>query len=109
MLIATTCTKKAKTVQHTYLVDVCDEDKDRYRFGFGNQEKDNEVAGIGNHYEYKYRRYDPRLGRFFSQDPLHREYPWNSNYAFAENRVIDGIDLEGLEWSDGKSLKYGVD
>ena len=25
------------------------------------------------------------------------DYPWNSPYAFAENRVIDGIDLEGLE------------
>jgi hypothetical protein len=29
MLIATTCTKKATTVQHTYVVDVCEEDGDR--------------------------------------------------------------------------------
>jgi len=25
-------------------------------------------------------------------------YPWNSTYAFAENRVIDGKDIEGLEY-----------
>ena len=25
-------------------------------------------------------------------------YPWNSPYAFAENKVINGIDLEGLEY-----------
>mgnify|MGYP001048332609 CR=1 FL=1 len=70
----------------------------QYRMGFQGQEKDNEIAGKGNHYEYKYRRYDARLGRFFSQDPLYKEYPWNSTYAFAENRVIDGIDLEGKEF-----------
>jgi len=29
---------------------------------------------------------------------LAKSYPWNSTYAFAENRVIDGIDLEGLEF-----------
>ena len=34
-----------------------------------------------------------------SVDPLFRSYPWNSTYAFAENRVIDGIDLEGLEYA----------
>lgn len=41
--------------------------------------------------------HDPRVGRFFSVDPLARDYPWNSSYAFSENRVIDGIELEGLE------------
>lgn len=46
--------------------------------------------------------HDARLGRFLSVDPLAPEYPWNSTYAFAENRVIDGIDLEGAEWHDAK-------
>jgi hypothetical protein len=45
-----------------------------------------------------YRIHDPRLGRFLSIDPLFRSFPWNSPYAFAENRVIDGRDLEGREW-----------
>ncbi|MBC7552948.1 MAG: hypothetical protein H7257_03105 [Taibaiella sp.] len=60
--------------------------------------KVNEWAGLGNHYDFRYRGYDPRTGRFSSVDPLFKKYPWNSTYAFAENRVIDGIDLEGLEF-----------
>jgi RHS repeat-associated protein len=71
---------------------------DKYRYGFEKQEKDNEIAGEGNHYTFKYREYDPRTGRFWSVDPLFAKYPWNSSYAFAENRVIDGIDLEGKEF-----------
>lgn len=34
---------------------------------------------------------------FFATDPLEKNYPWNSPYAFSENRVIDGIELEGAE------------
>lgn len=41
--------------------------------------------------------HDPRLGRFFAVDPLASKYPHNSPYAFSENRVIDGVELEGLE------------
>jgi len=68
-----------------------------YRFGFNGQIKDNEIAGTGNHYDYKYRGYDSRLGRFWSVDPLASSYPWNSTYGFAENDVIRAIDLEGAE------------
>ena len=42
--------------------------------------------------------YDPRLGRFMSVDPLAKKYPAITPYAFAENRVIDGMDFEGLEY-----------
>lgn len=41
--------------------------------------------------------HDPRIGRFMSVDPLYKEYPWNSPYAFSENRVTDAVELEGLE------------
>ena len=41
--------------------------------------------------------HDPRVGRFFAIDPLAGDFPWNSPYAFSENRVIDGLELEGLE------------
>ena len=75
-----------------------------YRFGFNGVEKTNEVAGEGNHYEFKYREYDPRIGKFWSVDPLFASYPWNSTYAFAENRPIDGIDLEGTEWFNSTSV-----
>ena len=68
-----------------------------YRYGFNGMEKDDEIKGAGNSINYKYRMHDPRLGRFFAVDPLFKEYPWNSSYAFSENRVIDGFELEGLE------------
>ena len=70
---------------------------DRYPFGHNGKLKDNEIAGYGNNYDYGYRKYDPRLGRFWSADPLKFDYPWNSVYAFAENDVIRAIDLDGLE------------
>jgi hypothetical protein len=46
---------------------------------------------------YEFRMHDPRVGRFFAIDPLFRKYPYNSTYAFSENRVIDKVELEGLE------------
>ena len=68
-----------------------------YRYGFNGKENDNEVKGEGNQQDYGMRIYDPRLGRFLSVDPLTKDYPWNSTYAFAENDVIRSIDLDGLE------------
>lgn len=71
-----------------------------YRYGFQGQEKDDEIKGSGNSINFKYRMHDPRLGRFFAVDPLAAKYPWNSPYAFSENRVISAIELEGLEAHD---------
>ncbi|MDQ3192778.1 MAG: hypothetical protein M3Q58_14380 [Bacteroidota bacterium] len=79
------------------------------RYGFQGQERDDEVKGSGNSLNYKYRMYDPRIGRFFAVDPLSPKYPFYSPYAFSGNRVIDARELEGLEpesvvtkTSDGK-------
>lgn len=69
-----------------------------YRFGFQGQEMDNELKGDGNSLNYTFRMHDPRVGRFFSVDPLTKKYPHNSPYTFAENRVIDGTELEGAEF-----------
>ena len=69
-----------------------------YRYGFQKQEKDDEFKGKGNSLNFEYRMYDPRVGRFFAIDPLAGKYPWNSVYAFSENRLLDGIELEGLEF-----------
>jgi RHS repeat-associated protein len=68
-----------------------------YRYGFQGQEKDDELKGSGNSINFKYRMYDPRIGRFFAVDPLASEYVWNSPYAFSSNRVIEAVELEGLE------------
>ena len=68
-----------------------------YRYGFQNQELDNEIKLNGNSVNFKYRMHDPRLGRFFATDPLEVKYPWNSPYAFQENKLGLGVELEGLE------------
>ncbi len=68
-----------------------------YRYAFQAQEKDDEIKGKGNSYNYTYRMHDTRLGRFFAVDPLSAKYPWNSPYAFSENVVINAVELEGLE------------
>lgn len=87
-----------ESVVTDYICSMDEDFGDDYRFGFNGQEKDNEVKGVGNSLDFAFRIYDSRLGKFLSVDPLSKEYPWNSTYAFAENRVIDGKDLEGKEW-----------
>lgn len=70
----------------------------KYRYGFQGQEKDNEIKGKdATSLNYTFRMHDPRVGRFFAVDPLARKYPFNSTYAFAENRVLQFNELEGLE------------
>jgi RHS repeat-associated protein len=70
---------------------------DSYRYGFQGQEKDDEIKGEGNSLNYTFRMHDPRIGRFFAPDPLESKYPWYSPYQFSGNRVIDMVELEGLE------------
>ena len=52
-----------------------------------------------NIHEWRYRISDPSIGRFWQSDPLGDKYRFNSPYAFAENRVINGLELEGLEYA----------
>jgi RHS repeat-associated protein len=68
-----------------------------YRYGFQGQEADDEIKGEGNSYNYTYRMHDPRIGRFFAIDPLAPQYPWYTPYQFSGNKVIDHVELEGLE------------
>jgi len=66
-------------------------------YGFNGMQKDDELKGKGNSLDFKFRGYDPRLGKLTSVDPLRASFPWNSAYAFAENDVIRCKDLEGGE------------
>ncbi|MBO0355785.1 hypothetical protein J0656_17335 [Muricauda ruestringensis] len=79
-------------------------DSQEYRYGFNGKEKDDELKGQGHHYDYGFRVYDSRGGRFLSQDPLFKSYPWYTPYQFAGNTPIQAIDLDGLEeyyyWDD---------
>ncbi len=46
--------------------------------------------------------YSTGLERFISVDPLVKEYPSWTPYMYAMGRVIEGVDLEGLEFVDAK-------
>jgi RHS repeat-associated protein len=67
----------------------------RYKYKFQGQERQDELHL--NWDSFKWRNYDFTTGRFMSIDPLAEKYPHNSTYAFSENRVIDAVELEGLE------------
>jgi RHS repeat-associated protein len=67
------------------------------RYLFNGKEQDPETKGTGNQYDYGFRIYDPRLGRFLSTDPLFQTYPFYTPYQFAGNKPIWAIDLDGLE------------
>src|SRR6188472_1795713 len=70
----------------------------QYRYGFNGKEMDNETyGGQGNEYDYGFRIYNPRIGRFLSVDPLQKKYPWLTSYQFSSNNVISCIDLDGRE------------
>lgn len=60
-------------------------------------EKDDELKGEGNSYDFGARMYDSRLGRWLTIDPLTSKYPFYTPYSFSGNRVIDCRELEGLE------------
>lgn len=71
-----------------------------YHYGFNGKEKVDEILNVGgSDYDYGYRMYDARLGRFLSVDPLAWKFPELTPYQFASNRPIDGIDLDGLEYA----------
>lgn len=67
----------------------------KYRYGFNSMEKDDEVKGRGNSYDFGARMYDSRLGRFLSIDPLALEFPFASPYCYALNSPIMFIDANG--------------
>jgi RHS repeat-associated protein len=76
-----------------------------YRYGFQGQEKDDEIkGGSGNSLNYTFRMHDPRVGRFFAVDPLTHKYPHYTPYSFSGNKVIQFVELEGLEEGVSGSL-----
>lgn len=86
---------------------------DKYRFGFNGKEKDKETYGEGNEYDYGFRIYNPRIGKFLSVDPLTIKYPMLTPFQFASNTPIQAIDLDGLEafyvhgtWSEPKTFSH---
>ncbi|MEN9488053.1 MAG: hypothetical protein RL494_318 [Bacteroidota bacterium] len=66
-----------------------------YIYGYNGMEKDDEVSGGGNSYDYGARQYNNRLGRWMSQDPLKVMYPSMSPYCYAGNSPIACYDPDG--------------
>lgn len=84
---------------------------DEYRYGFNGKEKDDEVKGGGVQYDYGFRIYDVRIGKFLSQDPLFKSFPWYTPYQFSGNSPISCVDLDGLERyfaADGSYLGQSI-
>ena len=71
-----------------------DGDETNYRYGFNGMETDPEVKGErGNHYTTYFRQYDPRVGRWWSNDPI--THPWQSPYSAMNGNPIYFSDASG--------------
>jgi RHS repeat-associated protein len=68
--------------------------QNKYRF----QDQELQTGNDLDWYHFKYRMHDPAIGRFHLVDPLADKYTYNSTYAFSENRLVDGVELEGKEF-----------
>jgi RHS repeat-associated protein len=69
-----------------------------YKYGFNGKLKDDEWNGnTGATYDYGFRIYDSRIGKFLSVDPLSSKYPWYTPYQFAGNKPIVAGDIDGSE------------
>ena len=58
-------------------------------------EKDDELKGSGNSYDFGARMYDSRLGRWLALDPLANKFPYESPYNFAGNSPVLFVDPDG--------------
>ena len=70
---------------------------DFYRRGFNGMEKDDEVKGVGNSFDFGARLYDVRVGRWMTVDPLATKYTSWSPYVFCIDNPIMYIDPDGCE------------
>ncbi|TXI33820.1 MAG: hypothetical protein E6Q58_02220, partial [Niabella sp.] len=64
-----------------------------YRYGFGGQEKSDEIKGEGNSYTAEFWEYDPRLGRRWNLDP--KPTVGLSQYSTFNNNPISFADPKG--------------
>ncbi|MBU3659641.1 MAG: hypothetical protein FGM14_07235 [Flavobacteriales bacterium] len=79
---------------------------DFYRYGYQGSEKDDESKGGGNSYTTFYRQLDPRVGKWFSIDPLFAKFPNLTPYHSMNNNPIWFNDQKGdkpNDWIKNKS------
>ena len=73
-----------------------------YRYGYNGKEKDDEVKGSGNSYDFGARIYDSRIAKFLSTDYFIKEYVPYTPYGFALNNPIFLKDADGNVVVDSK-------
>jgi RHS repeat-associated protein len=66
-----------------------------YRYGFSKMEKDHEIKGNGDSYDFGARFMDTRLGRWLNIDPMWQAYPMLSAYVYVANNPISSTDSKG--------------
>jgi RHS repeat-associated protein len=75
----------------------------------GKELQDEQIGGVNlDWYDFKWRYYDPQIGRFFTQDRLAEKFAYMSPYQFCSNNPIwlkelDG--LEGIKYTDVDGIK----
>ena len=83
---------------------------ERYRYGFNSMEKDDELKGSGNSYDFGARIYDPRVGRWLAVDILAAKYPDISPYVFVANNTLYYFDPDGkiimVTLANGSTVEY---
>lgn len=67
----------------------------QYRYGFEGMERDDEIKGTGNSYDFGARMYDARLGRWLTRDPKEKIYSHLSPYNYCANSPIVWVDKDG--------------
>src|SRR5690606_28876285 len=82
-------------LRHQGYNELATENPSGFKYKYQEQER-NEELGL-NWDSFKWRNYDYAIGRFLNIDPLSEKYPYNSTYAFQENKMGLGRELEGLE------------
>ncbi len=80
---------------------------EEYRYGFNGMEKDDEMKGNGNSYDFEMRIYDSRKGLFLIVDQAHFVFPYVSPYNFSHNNPVRNIDVNGFGPED--KVKKQVD
>lgn len=69
-LVTGTYTQQQGWTTAPLAVQLTNKDADKYKFGFNGQEKDNEIAGVGNHTTALFWEYDTRIARRWNIDPV---------------------------------------
>ncbi|WP_347067446.1 RHS repeat-associated core domain-containing protein [Flavobacterium sp. WV_118_3] len=77
------------------------ESSESYRYGFNGKEKDDEIKGEGDSYDFGARMYDPRTGRWFAVDKMRMKAPDWSPYRFGFDNPMRYKDSDGNWEEDG--------